>query len=135
MRLCSETITVFNAKLDTALDRDVYTGTVIRGVSWFCEVATSVDSGLKAANKITIRVPDDANFSGKRYVTPKEYATSDAADTFTIQAGDIIVRGEVAEENPKPSELKKSYTDFTTVLGVTDNRRVARARHWKVVGA
>ena len=51
MRLCNDTITVFNSQLNTALDRDVYTGTVIIGVSWFREVASAVDnSGLKAAD-------------------------------------------------------------------------------------
>ena len=71
MRLCDETITVFNAQLDTALGMDRYHPTVISGVSWYCDTASTVDdSGLKAANKFTIRIPEEADCSGKRYVPP-----------------------------------------------------------------
>lgn len=43
---------------------DVYCSTIISGVSWFSEIAASVEGagGLKAANKFTIRVPMDADF-------------------------------------------------------------------------
>lgn len=53
MKLCNETITVYNAKLNQEIGDDVYYRTVISGVSWFCEIASNVDSkGLTAANKI-----------------------------------------------------------------------------------
>ena len=39
MNLCNETITVFNAKLNTGTGDDDYNGTVIDGVSWFCEMS------------------------------------------------------------------------------------------------
>ena len=135
MRLCNETITVFNCQLDTQADLDVYHGTVIRGVSIYCEIASTVDNtGLKAADKYTIRVPADANFSGKSYVDPVIYQKSDPASTFTLKSGDIIVKGEVDIENPKPKDLQQRYADLITVLGVTDNRRAPNAPHWKVVG-
>ena len=58
MRLCDETITVFNAQLDTALGMDRYHPTVIFGVSWYCDTASTVDdSGLKAANQWTPPIP------------------------------------------------------------------------------
>lgn len=135
MRHCNETITVFNTQLDTVNDYDVYHGTVIRGVSLYCEVASTVDgSGLKAADKYTIRIPVDADFSGKSYVDPITYQTSDAAHTFTLKNGDIIVKGEVTIENPKPADLQAQFAETITVLGVTDNRRAPHAPHWKVVG-
>ena len=62
MNLCNETITVFNAKLNPETGNDDYNGTVIDGVSWFCEIVSTVDQGLKAANKFTIRIPEDADF-------------------------------------------------------------------------
>ena len=137
MRLCNETITVFNAKLDPAVGDDVYYGTIITGVSWYCEIASNVDaSGLKAANKFTIRIPTDADFGGKNYVDSVTYAgnTADPAAVFTLKSGDIIVKGAV-EGNPRPAELQKQYSEVVTVLGVTDNRRAPHSPHWKVVGA
>lgn len=122
--------------LDQEADLDVYNGTVITGVSWHCEIASNVDSsGLKAADKFTIRIPDDADFNGKTYVDPITYAESgDPAKNFTLKNGDIIVKGAVAVENPRPSDLQTQYAAVVTVLGVTDNHRSTHAPHWKVVG-
>lgn len=136
MKRCNETITVFNAKLDTDTDYDVYTGTVIVGVSWFCETASTVDSsGLKAADKFTVRIPTDANFNGKTYVDPIAYAASgNPAKNFTLKSGDIIVKGAVSAVNPRPGDLQKQYAEVLTILGVTDSRSAVLAPHWKVVG-
>ena len=133
MELCTETITVFNARLDDEDGYDEYNPTVIRGVSWHCEIASSVDSsGLKAANKFTVRIPLDADFSNKAYANPISYAGGDPDNLFTLKNGDIVVRGEVVE-SMRPSELQKRYEAFT-ILGISDNRR-GHSPHWKVVGA
>lgn len=135
MQECNEVITVFNARFDSAKDKDVYIGTIITGVSWYCSVETAVDSGLKAADKYTVRIPADADFSGKTYALPAAYNAGGDADTlFTLQNGDIVVRGAVQEENPKPAELLKGYEAFT-ILGVTNNCHRPRAPHWRVIGS
>lgn len=138
MRLRNDTITVFNARYDAANDRDVYYATVISGVSWYDEIASTVDSsGLKAADRYTIRIPVDADFSGKSYVDPISYTRegSDPSLVFTLKSGDIIVKDAViASADVRPAELQKAYPEFATILGVTDNRRAPNAPHWKVVG-
>ncbi len=134
MNLCNETITVFNSKLDTAQGKDTYNATLITGVSWFCEIVSTVDAGLKAANKFTIRIPEDADFGGKAYAAPQEYAeAADVSGLFTLRNGDIVVKGDMTGAALRPATILKMDDSFT-VLGVTDNRR-ARAPHWKVVGA
>ena len=138
MRLCNETITVFNARLDAESDYDIYFATVIKGVSWFCDIASNVDSsGLKAANKFTIRIPVDADFGGKSYLDPKAYAETESPEVaFTLHSGDIIVKGAVTDvNNIRPADLKKQYSEYVTILGVTDDRRAPHSKHWKVVGA
>lgn len=136
MNLCGDVITVFNAKLNPDTGSDDYLATVISGVSWFCEIVSNVDSsGLKSANKFTIRIPETADFSGKAYTAPREYAgAADVGRLFTLQNGDIIVRGAVEDPAARPAVLHKQYEAFT-VLGVTDSRRARNAPHWKVVGA
>lgn len=135
MRLCNETITVFNSRFDPTLDRDIYTGTVIIGASWFCEIATTVDSGLKSADKFIIRIPENANFGGKSYVDPITYQTGNPDTVFTLKNGDIIVKGAVETVGQNPAKLQKQHIEYVTILGVTDNRRAPNAPHWKVVGA
>ena len=135
MKLCNDTITVFNAQFDAENDCDNYFGTVISGVSWYDEIAAKVDnSGLRAVDKYTIRVPADADFGGKTYTDPVTYATSDPAQFFTLKSGDIIVRGNVSAVNPRPATLQKTYSEVAVVLAVTDNRRARHAPHWKVIG-
>lgn len=135
MNLCNETITVFNPKLNVTTGKDEYHGTVISGVSWFSEIVSTVNEGLKAANKFTIRIPADADFGGKVYADPRAYASAeDVSGLFTLRDGDIVVRGAVTDTGLRPAKLHNNYDAFT-ILGVTDNRRVPNAPHWKVVGA
>lgn len=135
MNQCTETITLFNTRVNRDSGYDEYVPTVIRGVSWFCEIASTVDtSGLKAANKFTIRIPTDAYFSKKKYVPPVEYAGSDPKKTFTIKQGDIIVHA-TEKSSLTPAQLQQKYGEIVTVLGVTDNRSRPNAKHWKVVGS
>ena len=68
MKLCNDTITVFNAHVDQDAGGNVWTPTVVTGASWYLTDASTVDAskgGLVAANKATIRIPEDANTSGK----------------------------------------------------------------------
>ena len=137
MKKCNETITVFNAKLDEASGMDVYHSTIISGVSWYSDIASSVEGsgGLKAANKFTVRIPLDADFSGKAYADPIAYAGGDPNNRFTLKNGDIIVKGAVHDVGLRPADLKKRFPEVVTVLGVTDSTNAPRAKHWKVVGA
>ena len=135
MNLCNETITVFNKRVEN--HEHVFYPSVIGGVSWWGHISTSVgENGLVAANSITVRIPIDADFNGKTYVDNKSYANAVSVDSiFTLANGDIIIKGAVAVAPLKPAELKASFTDYMTVLGVTDNRRAPNAPHFKVVGS
>ena len=134
MHLCNDTITIVNAKHDMDEDRDVYYPTTITGVSWYCDIVTVLEKGLKAANKYTVRIPVDADFGGKEYVSPKDYASaSDVSGIFTIKNGDTIVRG-VVDAVSSIANLHREY-EALTVMGITDDRRAPNAPHWKVVGA
>ncbi len=114
MRLCNEAITVFNVKFNSETDKDEYYATVITGVSWFCEIVSAVDQGLKAANKFVIRIPQDADFDGKTYVDPLEYAKkTDVTGFFTLKNGDIVVHGVVTEPTPPAPDPTPDPDDDT----------------------
>lgn len=139
MKLCNDVITVFNARVDPATGGNVWTATVIDGVSWYMTDASTVDAskgGLVAANKATIRIPVEAKVSGKVYTDPISYKGAESvAGLWTLQQGDIIVRGDgSATQSPTPAALKKTFADCVTVLSVTDNRRAPNAPHWRVTG-
>lgn len=135
MKLCNDAITVFNARLDKDLDSTVYIPTVIKGVSWYGSMKSTVDAnGLKAASQYTIRIPLTADAEGKVYVEPAAYKVADDAEgLFTLNEGDLIVKGVHDEKLTLPAQIRA--LGGVTVLAVTDNRRVPNAPHWKVVGA
>lgn len=150
MKLCNDVITVFNAHVDQDAGGNVWAPTVVTGASWYLTDASTVDAskgGLVAANKATIRIPEDADTGGKTYTDPVSYKVAQSVSgLWTLQAGDIIVKGNVPTTRETttngvttttaiswtPAALKKAYSDCVTVLGVTDNRRAPNAPHWKV---
>ena len=152
MKLCDDVITVFNARVDATTGGNTWTPTVITGASWYMTDASTIDAGkggLVAANKATIRIPLGANTGGKTYTDPVSYkAASSVSGLWTLQQGDVIVKGSVPTSTQTtvngvttstpiswtPAKLKKAYADCVTVLGVTDNRRAPNAPHWRITG-
>ena len=138
MKLCSDTITVFNARVDPETGGNVWVPTVIAGAGWYMTDASTVDAskgGLVAANRATIRIPEDADTGGKAYADPVRYASAgDVSGLWTLKGGDIVVRAAVNGADWTPARLKAAYAECVTVLAVTDNRRGPRAAHWRVTG-
>lgn len=138
MKLCNDTITVFNARVDPDEGGNVWVPTVITGVSWYATDAATVDAskgGLVAANKATIRIPLGADTGGSAYTDPVSYANAeDVSARWTLKGGDIVVKAAVEGDNWTPAKLKAAYADCAVILGVTDNRRAPNAPHWRITG-
>ena len=136
MKLCNDTITVFNARVDPDAGGNVWVPTVITGVSWYATDASTVDAskgGLVAANKATIRIPVDAGTGGKQYTDPVSYASAeDVSGLWTLKGGDIVVKAALEGDDWTPAKLKKDYADCVVILGVTDNRRAPNGKHWRI---
>lgn len=137
MKLCNDTITVFNARVDPAEGGNVWTPTVITGASWYMTDASTVDTGkggLVAANKVTVRIPADADTGVKAWADPVAYANADSVSgLWTLKAGDVVVKGDASGlANPTPARLKAACADCAVILGVTDNRRALNAPHWRI---
>ena len=135
MRGCSETITLFNARRDGETGGFVYLPTVIAGCSWHRgqRVAIDAEGGLAAADEATVRIPVDADFGGRAYVDPVAWRAG--GEGFTLQGGDIAVKGRVTGDDWTPAALKAAFAECFTVLGVTDNTGAPRGGHWRLTGA
>ena len=136
MKLCNDTITVFNARVDPDVGGNVWIPTIITGASWYLTDAATVDAskgGLVAANKAIIRIPVEADTGGKAYADPVSYASAeDVSGLWTLKGGDIVVRTAVEGGDWTPAKLKAAYAECVTVLAVTDNRRAPHGKHWRV---
>lgn len=132
MELCNETATVFNARGDPASRGIVYAATVLRGVSWREEsLCAAGERGLRAANRFVLRIPADVDAGGRDYAGPGDYRASPQG-RWTLQKGDIVARGDVSGE--APGAARERGVPMMTVLGVSDNRRAPRGKHWRVTG-
>lgn len=134
MKLATDTLTVYN-RFTNAQKTKTYTPTVISGIHWFGTNEVLVtNEGLKSAKKYTIRIPIEANFSGKTFVPPKEFERlADKSKHFTFVEGDIIAHGNCVLANPTPASVQEAFEEVVTVVSVTDNRSAPNAPHWRVV--
>lgn len=140
MKQCTETITVLNRRYNPAIGLDEWTPTVIHGVSWHSRIdAAVIQTGQKAKDAATVRIPVGADTGGRTYMTPTAYkAAESVSEAFTLARGDLIVRGTVTTPTTgrlAPANIQQTYEDSFTITSVSDNTRRPHGPHWKVVGA
>ena len=143
-----DAVTVFNGRTDKATRRKIYTPTVIRGVSYVEGKGSKVaDNGVWSDDvQYKIRVPLIAVVQDNReYMRDLNYAKLDneeAAKYWTIQKGDLVVRGEYAGDSPLLGEdeisayAKEQGLDLIRATEYADDtsRGSLYTRHWRIGG-
>lgn len=116
MRHADKTVTVYRKSWDADAGADVYTGTVLQGVSFFSRIATTVSTeGLAAACEGTLRIPLE--------VIPKN---------LDLCSDDLVCEGALPTRGQRPADLGKLCPYVFTILDVTRNTS-GRGPHVKVV--
>lgn len=136
MKLCTDTVTIYNRYIDAETHSKKLMKRVVRGVHWWGKVhTTATHNGLYSADEYTMRVPIEADFSPYTYVSPKTFEhAEDKSNLVTFAIGDVMVYGETDDGEYTQSELQDKFDDVRIIISVTDNRRAPNAPHWKVVG-
>ena len=143
-----DAVTVFNGRTDKATRRKIYIPTVIRGVSYVEGKGSKVaDNGVWSDDvQYKIRVPLIAVVQDNReYMRDLNYAKLDneeAAKYWTIQKGDLVVRGEYAGDSPLLGEdeisayAKEQGLDLIHVTEYADSTSGGSlyTRHWRIGG-
>ena len=143
-----DAVTVFNGRRDKATRRKIYIPTVIRGVSYMeAKGAAVTNNGVWSEEvQYKIRVPLAAGIQdGRGYMRDLNYAKLDneeAAKCWTIQKGDLVVRGEYAGDNPLLCEdevsayAKEQGLDLIHVTEYADNTSGGSTytSHWRIGG-
>ena len=108
--------------------------TQLDGVMWDNSKARNVNtSGIANADALNLIIPFDVTvIEGKEYKEPKEWK-SKPENSWTIQTGDIIVKGFVDDVILKQSDLEKKY-DEVYVLNTIDAKIFGSKNmwHWEV---
>lgn len=115
--------------------QEQWTGIYIPMASWFSKTAAKAGSGgMEDARFCTARIPAGAMPAG--YVPPGEYAALDTpGGKWSLQPGDIIVRGRPALQPEQAHEILSLPDEHFVVTAVYDNRRGPRLlHHLKVEG-
>lgn len=143
-----EAVTVFNGRVDKETRRKIYISTVIRGVSYVEGKGSRVaDNGVWSDDvQYKIRVPLIAVIQDNReYMRDLNYAKLDneeAAKHWTIQKGDLVVRGGYVGDNSLLYEdeltayAKEQGLDLIHVTEYADNTDggTLYSRHWRIGG-
>lgn len=128
-------ITLYNHYYNRTTRLDQWKRTVIKGVHFYVDHRTAVgDNGVNLATTYKIRIPDHAEYDGD-YVSKKEWVESgtDVAGKWTLQNGDLIVRGICEEEIEKPADLTSSGIRYCRISSWSDNR-FGGLPHWRIGG-
>lgn len=127
-------ITLYNHKMNKNTHFDDWQRTVIRGVHFYEDNKISVgDKGLNSAKLCKIRIPEDAECE-RNYIQEDEYfAAADVSQYWTLQDGDIVVRGVCNIEIEKPADLKNQHVKYYKINSWSDNRFGGQP-HWRIGG-
>ena len=138
MKLCNDTITVFNAKASRSNprcdgvrpDRDSRRIVVRRR-----KVHGRDANGLKAASQYTIRIPLKADAGGKSYVDPVYWRNSaDVAGLYTLNEGDLMVLTGAYTEHADTTRTNQSTARCNDSRGHGQSTGHPTPRIGKVVG-
>ena len=128
--MMNDTITVYNKYLASNVER--WKRTVLSGVYWNAvNGAVLRKTGAASADSVVVIVPR----SLQGYVKPKTWnALPDKSGAWTVQAGDMIVKGRIATEITRSAAKELSgYDDVLTVTTV-DDKDFGRLAHLEVSG-
>lgn len=126
-------ITIYNRYFVNRVE--TYQRTVVRDVVWQATKAVSGRSnGVLASNVATIFIPFAR---GAAYVKLKAWqALVDKSDNWTLQEGDVIVRGEINDDITTEytlSALRAEYDDVVTITSIDAmDQGSPNVQHWQV---
>ena len=129
-------LTLYNIRTDKTTKLPEYHRTQLKGIHWYTDQKVQLsDKGLKSADMFKIRIPEDVDSGGKAYVPPEEYrAMENVSGVWTIQNGDIFVRGLVDLGITKQSDVFERYKDSSGRVNSWSDNRQGGLPHFRIGG-
>lgn len=111
-------MSVFNRYKEPFTNNVSYKKHVVEHVFWDDSLGINLNTGYENADKVNIYIPFDKNKSDlENYKEPKQYN----GNGWTLQNGDFIIKGEVAESEVDGIKDLKTYEVFEiTVIDKKD---------------
>jgi len=112
--------TIYNRYLDPITLTDKWQKHLVHQVYWEGGRSVKLLNGLVNNNACRVYIPCNANYLTD-YLPPLDFKDNRSGH-WTIQVGDIIVKGTVTDEIDRISDLEKLYSDVYTINYFKDNR-------------
>lgn len=127
-------MTIYNKYFNPITRGDSWKRHVISEVFWDSNRSVTTGRDMARIDRVNVFIPFNANYM--TYFTDPITFKSNPDNYWTIQNGDIIVKGTVTDEITKQSELESKYNDVLTVSTFTiKDFGSSNMRHIEVVGS
>lgn len=123
-------MSVFN-KYQSPFEKNnvVFKKHVIENVFWDDSNGVNLDHGYDKADKVNVYIPKDKNDLSD-YANPKQYNGSN----WTLDNGDFIIKGEVAENEVSGIKDLKNYEVFTITMVDDKDFGSPNMQHFEIRG-
>ena len=115
----NSSMTIYNKYVDPITRLEKWQRHVINEVFWESSKGSSFAKGINQNDNVTVYIPLNMNYM-TYYVNPISFRDNPTGN-WTIQTGDIIVKGTVTDSITKQSELEKKYAEVYNVTKLTPN--------------
>ncbi len=137
--ICNANITIVNRKRDSGRN-EVLMPTVIKHVAWHSSNDATGGNSVSSHDVVKVRIPIDADFGEKTYVPRVVYdamSVEEAKGYWTLAERDIVVRGEVTEEEVTQTKLAEQFPELFLINSYSDNTDLGTdaIKHWRVGGS
>lgn len=129
----NDAITIYNKYLDGTTEK--WQRTVVDGVFWNdIRGAVTRKTGSSSIDSVLIIIPCLAKAS-RAFKEPKEWvALEDKSTSWTLQDGDIVIKGNVDYEIVKSTKELQGYDNVRTITAVDTKSFGGGMSHWEVSG-
>ena len=122
-------MSVFNRYTDSFTHAITFNKHVIDNVFWDDSTSVNLDKGYDADNKVNVYIPKDKNDMSK-YVDAKHYNGTG----WTLNEGDLIIKGDVTETTANGIKDLASYKVFTITTVDDKDFGSANMHHFEIRG-
>ena len=120
---------VFNKYTNSTTKNVTFKKHLINNVFWDDSKGVNLNKGYDKADAVNVYIPKDKNDMSE-YVNPKQYDGS----SWTLNNGDLIVKGEVTETEVSGIKELSSYEVFTITMVDNKDFGSSNMQHFEIRG-
>ena len=126
----NDVVTVYNKYTENKVEK--WQRTVLTGVFWnSVKGAVMRKTGVTSTDSLQLLIPCNTR-SNRAYKSPKEWASLvDKQSFWTLQSGDMVVKGDMSYEVIKSSSELREFDDCLTITSIDYKPFGGNMSHWE----